>query len=184
MIGRRDEPTDALEDYCRLLAAALQPKRCSLEIRSITWAEQGWRRALRDLDKYLLDRRPEWVLVQYTGLSWSRRGFPGRFAPLIRRLKRDGVRVAIVYHDPQPFAGSRLRDRVRRKVQMAAMRESARLADRIVTTISPDCVPWLQADELRGKILLAPVGSNVSAPRPQARTSGGTRRRRWSPFSA
>jgi len=175
VLGRRDEPTDALEDYCRRLASALEEtleeKRCSLELFRIAWAEQGWPRALRDLDKAVVDRKASWALVQYTALSWSSRGFPNRFVGLIRRLKRAGMNVAIVFHDPFPFAGFRLRDRLRRRVQLAVMSRSARLADRIITTISPDCVPWMQTDSIARKATLVPVGSNLCAPPPYDKSS-------------
>jgi glycosyltransferase involved in cell wall biosynthesis len=172
VLGRRDEPTDALEDYCHLLAGALREKGCSLEILRIPWAEQGWRRTLRDLDKHVVDRRDGWALVQYTSLSWSRKGLSGGFVRLIRYLKRTGINVAIVFHDPYPFGGHRLQDYLRRWVQSAVMRSAARLADKIVSTISPDCVPWMQAAPIRAKVLLVPVGSHVSAPRRQKQPPG------------
>jgi len=161
LLGREDEPTDALEDYCKLLAQSLSKKGYSLEISRIAWAEQGWRRALRDADKRFAEQRSGWALVQYTALAWSRRGFPLRFARMIDRLKRARIHVLIVFHDPEPFGGRRCRDRLRRRVQLAVMRRSAQLADKIVSTISPDRVPWMQDPAIRAKTLLLPVGSNL-----------------------
>ena len=46
LLGRKDEPTDALEDYCKLLAQSLGKRGCSLEMFRIPWAEQGWRREI------------------------------------------------------------------------------------------------------------------------------------------
>src|SRR6267142_2722468 len=161
LLGREDEPTDALEDYCKLLAQSLQKKGCSLEIFRIAWAEQGWRRALRDAGKQFAEQRGSWALVQYTPLAWSRHGFPLRFARMIGVLKGAGIQVLIVFHDPEPFGGRRFRDRLRRGVQLAVMRRSARLADKIVSTISPDRVPWMQDPAIRAKTLLLPVGSNL-----------------------
>jgi glycosyltransferase involved in cell wall biosynthesis len=161
LLGRQDQPTDAVEDYCNLLAQSLDERKCPLEISRIAWVERGWRRALKDVEKRLKEQRSGWVLVQYTALAWSRRGFPLRFASLIHRLKTVGINVLIVFHDPEPFGGHRWRDRLRRRVQLAVMRRAARLADRIVSTISPDCVPWMQDPEIRAKTLLLPVGSNL-----------------------
>jgi glycosyltransferase involved in cell wall biosynthesis len=161
LLGREDEPTDALEDYCKLLAQSLSKKGYSLEIFRIAWAERGWRRALKDADKRFVEQRGGWVLVQYTPLAWSRRGFPLRFARLIDGLKGAGIHVLIVFHDPEPFGGLRWRDRLRRRAQLAVMRRAARLADRIVSTISPDRVPWMQDPAIRAKTLLLPVGSNL-----------------------
>jgi len=161
LLGRQDEPTDALEDYCNLLAQSLHKRSHSLEILRIAWAEQGWRRALRDAEKRFAEKRSDWALVQYTPLAWSRRGFPLRFASLIQGLKGAGMSVLIVFHDPEPFGGHRWRDRLRRRVQLAVMRRTARLADKIVSTISPDHVLWMQDPEIRAKTLLLPVGSNL-----------------------
>jgi len=163
LLGREDAPTDALEDYCKLLARALHKRGYSLEISRIAWAEQGWRRALRDADKRFAEQRCGWALVQYTPLAWSRRGFPVRFARMIDSLKGAGIHVLIVFHDPEPFGGGRCRDRLRRRVQLAVMRRAARLADKIVSTISPDRVPWMQDPTIRAKTLLLPVGSNLPA---------------------
>jgi glycosyltransferase involved in cell wall biosynthesis len=161
LLGREDEPTDALEDYCKLLAQALHKRGYSLEISRVPWAEQGWRRALKDADKRFADQRGGWVLVQYTPLAWSRYGFPLRLARMIDDLKGAGMRVLIVFHDPEPFGGHRFRDRLRRRVQLAVMRRAALLADKIVSTISPDRVPWMQNPAIRAKTLLLPVGSNL-----------------------
>src|ERR1700737_3094975 len=105
VLGREDEPTDALEDYCKLLAQALHKRGCSLEISRIAWAEQGWCRALRDADKRFTERRCGWALVQYTALAWSRRGFPLSFTRIIDGLKDAGIHVLIVFHEPEPFGG-------------------------------------------------------------------------------
>ena len=161
LLGREDEPTDALEDYCKLLAQSFQKKGYSLEIFRIAWAKQGWRRALRDAGKLFAEQRDSWALVQYTPLAWSLHGFPLRFARMISGLKGAGIHVLIVFHDPEPFGGRRCRDRLRRRVQLAVMRRSAQLADRVISTISPDRVPWMQDPAIRAKTLLLPVGSNL-----------------------
>ena len=174
LLGRKDEPTDALEDYCKLLAQSLHKKGSSLEISRVPWAEQGWRRALMDAEKRFAEHRSDWALVQYTALAWSRRGFPLRFDRLIDRLKGAGMRVLIVFHDPEPFGGRRCRDRLRRRVQLAVMQRAARLADKIVSTTSPDCVTWMQDPAIRAKTLLLPVGSNLPVmPRKTERHGNG-----------
>ena len=162
LLGQRDEPTDAIEDYCRILAGALHKKGCSLQLFRIDWARKGWQPALRDLRKQTTGRTGAWALVQYTGLAWSRRGFPFRLVPLVRMLKRAGMKVALVFHDPEAFPGRRLRDRVRRQIQLAVMRRSAKLADKIVSTIPAEQIPWMQNDEIRAKISVIPVGSNFT----------------------
>ena len=161
LLGREDEPTDALEDYCKRLAQSLYERGYYLEISRIPWDEQGWSSALGDANKRLVEQECGWALIQYTALAWSRHGFPLRFIRMIKCLKDVGMHVLIVFHDPQPFGGRRVRDRLRRRVQLAVMRRAARLADKIISTISPDCVPWMQDQAIRAKILLLPVGSNL-----------------------
>jgi glycosyltransferase involved in cell wall biosynthesis len=174
LLGRQDQPTDALEDYCKLLAQSLHKRGYSLEISRIAWAEQGWRHALMDAEKRFAEQRAGWALVQYTALAWSRRGFPLRFDRMIDRLKDAGIHVLIVFHDPEPFGGRRCRDHLRRRVQLAVMRRAARLADKIVSTISPDRVTWMQDPAIRAKTLLLPVGSNLPVvPRKTQRPGNG-----------
>jgi hypothetical protein len=49
LLGRRDEPTDAVEDYCRYLGQALVAHDIQLEIRRVPWNEHGWAAALEAL---------------------------------------------------------------------------------------------------------------------------------------
>ena len=161
LLGRKDEPTDALEDYCGYLAQALGKKGFSLAISRIPWARQSWLGGLKNTRKQFTDLCGRWAFVQYTALAWSRRGFPLRFARVVDRLKRSGARVLIVFHDPEPFCGGRYRDRFRRRVQLAVMRRAAQLADGIVTTIPVDRVRWMQDPAVLAKTLCVPVGSNL-----------------------
>ena len=47
LLGRKDEPTDAVEEYCRYLAAALQAHDIQLEIRRVPWEIDGWQTLFR-----------------------------------------------------------------------------------------------------------------------------------------
>lgn len=171
LLGKQDEPTDALEDYCHLLASALRCRGCSLEVFRVRWAENGWRRALKELEEQISSRRGEWALVQYTALAWSIHGFPVRFVSLIRCLKRAGMKVVIVFHDPEAFPGDRLRDRVRRRLQLAVMRRASRLAEKIVSTVNIDRVRWMHVESIRAKAFSVPVGSNLPVPAGDVRFS-------------
>lgn len=130
----------------------------------VRWAENGWRRALKELEEHISSRRGEWALVQYTALAWSLHGFPVRFVSLIRCLKRAGMKVVIVFHDPEAFPGDRLRDRVRRRLQLAVMLRASCLAEKIVSTVSFDRVRWMHAESIRAKAFSVPVGSNLPVP--------------------
>ena len=45
LLGRRDEPTDAVEEYCRYLGEALRAHDFELELVRVAWLEDGWPRA-------------------------------------------------------------------------------------------------------------------------------------------
>src|SRR5258708_17118356 len=51
LLGRRDEPTDAVEEYCHFLGAALAAQGISLEFERVPWCELGWRKALAGMDR-------------------------------------------------------------------------------------------------------------------------------------
>ena len=65
-------------------------KRALLEILRVPWAEQGWRRSLRALRGTIAGRDGDWALLQYTGLSWSHKGFPIRLPFLLGSLNALG----------------------------------------------------------------------------------------------
>lgn len=162
LLGRRDEPTDAVEEYCSFLGAALQEHGTHLEIDRVNWAETGWSAALRELASKA-DKRPgAWFLLQYTALAWSRRGFSWRVLSIVRLLKKRGARCAIVFHDAVSYSGSRLIDRFRRAVQLYTMRTAMRLADLSVLTVQPEKLSWI-ADRER-KAVFIPVGANLPSP--------------------
>jgi glycosyltransferase involved in cell wall biosynthesis len=104
------------------------------------------------------------VLIQYTHLAWSRRGFSIGVLRAHRALGRMGATVGTVFHDPTPFAGQRFRDRVRSGVQRAVVRRLARKSAITFSTVEPDLVAVFDGIEPRPRFL--PAGSNVPvAPR-------------------
>src|SRR5579859_6478733 len=76
LLGRRDIPVDGVEDYCTFLAAGLARQGVQLTQVRVKWVERGWVGALRQLGREVKAWRGRWVLLQYTALAWSRRGFP------------------------------------------------------------------------------------------------------------
>ncbi len=109
LLGQRDAPTDALEDYCCLLGQAIARRGVSLQLVRMPWADIGWLRASQWLWKESRLWQAEWILIQYTALAWSRWGFPFGFLAVVGLLKSRGIKIAIVFHDPAPFGGARLR---------------------------------------------------------------------------
>src|SRR5258705_12253526 len=162
LLGRRDEPTDAVEEYCQFLGAALEAQGISFEIERVSWHELGWRKALAGMEQRTENWKKGWVLIQYTALAWSRRGFPFGFLNLVRLFREHGVRCGVVVHDARPYDGSRLVDRVRRRVQVRTMREVVRLAHLAVLTIPREKVQWLSASAQN--VVFIPVGANLPSP--------------------
>ena len=159
LLGRKDEPTDALEEYCRYLGGALQAHEIQMEIRRVPWESRGWAEALRGLKLQAGAWRGTWVLVQYTALAWSSRGFPQKCMRVFRILKDAGARVGIVFHDVEPYAGTRWIDRLRRVVQVRTMRQALGVADLAIFTVVPEKLSW--RPESGSRVVFVPVGANL-----------------------
>jgi glycosyltransferase involved in cell wall biosynthesis len=160
LLGQPDEPTDAVEEYCRYLGAALRERSgITMEIERIRWAESGWGAALRDLRQRAEGWKGEWVVAQYTALAWSARGFPRRFLSVLEVLRGAGARVAVVFHDVDPYGGGRVVDRLRRAFQLRTMRRALRGADLGIFTVALQVVSWLDAPHANACFI--PVGANL-----------------------
>jgi glycosyltransferase involved in cell wall biosynthesis len=167
LLGRKDEPTDAVEEYCRYLAGALQAHAIQMEIRRVPWEIQGWTEALQALRLQATKWSDTWVLVQYTALAWSARGFPHKILRALKILKSAGNRLGVVFHDVEPYPGSRLIDSVRRFDQVCIMRRVIGFADLAVFTVPPEKLSWLTA--VPPNAFFVPVGANLPIPSvPQA----------------
>lgn len=159
LLGRADTPTDGVEEYCNHLGEAFRARGINLAIERVAWDERGWRRALRSLRRHARGWRDSWVLVQYTALAWSRRGFPLRFSRVLHILQRVGARICVVYHDVEPFTGPRLIDRLRRSAQLHAMRRAMEACEVAVFTVPMEKLTWMQPHYRRA--IFIPVGANL-----------------------
>ena len=159
LLGRRDQPTDAVEQYCEQLGAALRERGVGMEVVRVPWAEQGWWKALRWLREESKPWSGHWVFVQYTALAWSQRGFPVGLLAVLWILKQRRTRVAVVFHDAEGYPGQRWIDRSRRACQHAVMRAACRWTDRSIFTVPLARVPWLPA--ARSRAVFIPIGANL-----------------------
>jgi glycosyltransferase involved in cell wall biosynthesis len=162
LLGRRDEPTDAVEEYCRHLAEALVAHDIQLQFRRVPWNTHGWAASLDALRLQAGAWGGSWVLVQYTALAWSSRGFPRRFLQTLRLLRRSGARIAVVFHDAEPFGGARLIDGIRRLTQLRVMRDAVAFCDHTVLTVVPERLSWFRGSAARSSFI--PVGANLPLP--------------------
>lgn len=176
LLGRRDQPTDGVEDYCERLAEALGEHGYQLQQVRVAWADEGWGAACRRLWSEATRWRDGWALVQYTALSWSRRGFPTGFLLILVILRLRGCRVGVVFHDPEGFPGLRWIDRARRTFQHKIMRAAYALAEQTVHNVPVECVGWLPRPG--PKAVHIPAGANlpvVIEPDTRAGTQDGRR---------
>ncbi len=168
LMGRLDTTADGVDDYCKFLGHALARRGVTLTRLHLAWNNDGWFRALQRLWRDSADWQGQWVLLQYTALSWSRRGFPFGVLAAAAILRRRGARCAVVFHEGTGFGGTRLRERVRNACQMSVLRGLHRGCDRNVFTNPLDTIAWLKpvrADRVASKIqdrsAFIPIGANI-----------------------
>jgi hypothetical protein len=162
LLGRRDEPIDAVEEYCQYLAGALHNLGVQMEVERILWTENGWSDAIRRLWQTGTVWQDRWIFLQYTALAWSEHGFPWRFLRIVGVLRRAGARVGIVYHDVEPYSGNRMIDKVRRRVQLYTMRKALGTAQLAVFTVPVENLSWIGAHPANAVFI--PVGANLAFP--------------------
>jgi glycosyltransferase involved in cell wall biosynthesis len=159
LLGRRDQPTDAVRDYCNRLADALARRGIHLEIAEASWESRGFPAALFQLWRKSRGWQGRWVLVQYTALSWSRRGFPLKFPFLLWLLRLRRTRIAVVFHDPGTYSGKRFVDVVRSVCQRCVMRYAYWMTETSVLTVPLEHVSWVPPNPIKATFI--PVGSNI-----------------------
>ena len=158
LLGRRDEPTDGVADYCEKLREAGSQHGLSFEIVPIYWAEKGWREAFAELRKAASAWRDRWVLLQYTTLAWSRRGFPLRAPRLLEVLRQCGARPGVVFHDFFPLPGPGIVGHAREYFHLRVLRRLYQNSDLAIFTVPPDKISWLPPRS--EKAVFIPVGAN------------------------
>jgi glycosyltransferase involved in cell wall biosynthesis len=159
ILGRGQFEADGIQDYCHCLGKALAHHGVVLETRDIEWARLGWRKALHTLRQESQRWGGRWVLVQYTALAFSMRGFPFHVLDVLRILRSNGVRTAVIFHEPFRHGGERLRDHLRGNFQEWVIRRAFHLADRGVFADPLSQFPWLPKDS--PKAVSIPIGANI-----------------------
>ena len=158
LVGRRDEPTDGVADYCAWLGGAIGRYGYEFETFRVDWLERGWRAALADLQEKAVAWRGSWVLLQYTTLAWSRRGFPLQAPGILSVLQKSGACCGVVFHDFGPFVGKRMIDHVREYCHLHVLDRLYKQAERAIFTVPLEKVSWLPV--ARDKAVYIPVGAN------------------------
>lgn len=167
LLGRRDTPVDGVEDYSSFLSSALAKQGVTLSLVHVEWDRLGWLGALRQLSREARDWRGQWVLLQYTALGWSRRGFPFGALLAMRLVRRRGARLAVVYHEPmrQP-GGTGWMDRLRGAIQEWVIRALFARAERAIFADPLEAIPWLPENQTKAAFI--PIGGNIPESRHNA----------------
>jgi hypothetical protein len=113
-----------LKDYCRYLGEALMAQDFELIIERVAWPESGRTRAASALRRRAKGWREAWVLVQYTALALSARGFPLHFLRVLKTLRAEGARIGVVDHDIGPYKDARATQRVHAACRDGCRQES------------------------------------------------------------
>lgn len=160
LLGRRDMPTDGLEDYSRFLGSALAQQGVKMGLARVEWFDRGWVPALWKFWRQSAAWRGNWVLVQYTSLAWSRRGFPIGALAALAILRWRGCRCATVFHEfARQTGGPRRIDRMRGDCQQWVIEKLYRGSKRTIFTVPIEKVGWLpQGDH---KAAFIPIGANL-----------------------
>src|SRR5580704_17619743 len=143
LLGRRDGTMDGVTEYCTSLRRELPEHGFEVQLARVPWDQIGWPRALWGLFRESAAWRGHWVLLQYTALGWSRRGFPIGALLAVSILRLRGARRAIFFHEPSGAGGNRLIDRVRRAFQDWTVCILHRVTEKSVFTVPLDAFPWL-----------------------------------------
>ena len=160
LLGRRDQPTDGVADYCEKLQEAGLSRGLLFEPVQLPWAENGWGPALAELRRAATGWRDGWVLLQYTTLAWSRRGFPLRAPRVLDVLRQCGARPGVVFHDFMPLSGTGIVGHAREYCHLRVLRQLYARSDLAIFTVPVNKISWLPLR--RDKAVFIPVGSNFA----------------------
>ncbi len=160
LLGRREKPTDGIEDYCRFLGEALSRQSVAMKTERVDWDDVGWIAALRKLRTQTGNVRGEWIVVHYTALSWSRHGFPLGLLFVLALLRYRGLHCAVLFHESERQLGrARLRDRIRGRIQEWVIRGCFRFSEKAIFTVPLETISWLRGDI--SKACYIPIGANI-----------------------
>jgi glycosyltransferase involved in cell wall biosynthesis len=159
LLGRRDWPADGITDYCAHLRQALAPHGIDLQPARVEWQDGAWLSALQNLFRQSRQWRGKWVILQYTAMAWSQRGFPIGALLSLAILRLRGAQCAVLFHEPWGTSGPRLIDRIRCAFQNWTTRMLHRFSRKSIVTVPFNAVPWLSRSAERAAFI--PLGPNI-----------------------
>ena len=167
LLGRRDEPTDGVADYCENLREAGHRRGLAFEPVQVGWAEKGWGASLSELRRAAAGWQGRSVLLQFTTLAWSRHGFPLGAPRILDVLRQCGAKPGVVFHDFLPLAGKGIVGQAREYCHLRVLRQLYARSDVAIFTVSLNQISWLP--QSRQKAVFIPVGANCPEMNPSVR---------------
>jgi len=159
LLAHRDGNLDGVTEYCTSLRRELPKHGLEVQLERVPCDKMGWPRALWDLFRESAAWRGKWVLLQYTALGWSRRGFPIGALAAVAILRLRGARCAVLLHEPSGAGGPRMIDRIRCAFQDWTVRTLHRVTEKSVFTVPLDAFPWLS--RALGRAVYIPLAPNI-----------------------
>jgi glycosyltransferase involved in cell wall biosynthesis len=162
LLGRPDTPTDGVADHCAFLGRALTRRGVDFTVVRAPGLEKGSVRALWQLWRMSAAWRDKWVLLQYTALGWSRRGFPFAAVAAILLLHMRGIRCGVVFHEPfRQLGDSKLawKDAIRGSCQDWIIHALHRFSNIGIFTLPLAKIPWLGPED--PKAVVIPIAANI-----------------------
>jgi glycosyltransferase involved in cell wall biosynthesis len=161
LLGHTAWPTDGVMDYCQFLGQALAHRGVDFRAVRVPEIETDWLHALSGLWRASAEWGGKWVLLQYTALGWSRRGFPFGAVAVILLLRARGVNCGVVFHEAyrQGERSANWIRLIRGAYQEWVIRLLHRFSLKSVFTIPLNMIPWLPDDEAKSAFI--PLGANV-----------------------
>jgi glycosyltransferase involved in cell wall biosynthesis len=173
-----DTPCGAL-DHATLLAEALPGENVSCSMHWLERSADSPRAAFSEIRRWAqmltveLERiEADVVLLHYSTFSYSYRGVPLFVRPTIAALRRTGIPIVTVLHEfAYPWRAGDWRGNVWALTQRAALIDVMR-ASRAAIVTADFRADWLHSRRWlpRREVALAPVFSNLPAPRLMQRT--------------
>ena len=168
LLGRPDSPTDGVADYCAFLGRALGRRGVDFKVARAPAMEGDWFRLLRWLWGISPEWRGKWVLLQYTALAWSRRGFPFQAVAAILLMRIRGVCCGVVFHEPFRQGGDRhllWKDSFRGACQDWVIRTLHRVSNMSIFTLPLAKISWIAPGD--PKAVSIPIAANIPEERPR-----------------
>ena len=178
VVGMSSTEICGVRDHATLLGEGLRAEgvECSMTWLARRASSLAGSRAevsawAQELERELSRERPDFVLLHYSVFAFAHRGVPLFVHPLTRVLRRSGVPVLTIVHEAvYPWTIGGLRGKLWALTQRMLLIDVMRISRAVLVT-ADFRARWLSSRRWlpRRPVVVAPVFSNLPAPRASAR---------------